>query len=166
MIFSGDRGCKSWPGVSLRPVPVTARETPWRWLMPVQPVEGKEKQQNQWYFMITSLISPPLFQGHGSSSRKSRGGAGASAEPCAPATSAGSPWPSSPLHPGLGGNCSPRGHDSLTPLRKDSRAAPPLAAEETGRGKKKKKLHGDYFACESTRLYFLSEKTRYFLSNC
>lgn len=72
MIPPGDRGCKSWPGVSLHPAIVTSWETPWRWLMSVQPAEGKEKQQNQWYFMISSLISPQFFQGHDRNSQKSQ----------------------------------------------------------------------------------------------
>lgn len=84
------------------------------------------------------------------------------AEPCALVASARSRWSSSRLHPWMGGNCSQGGRDSLTPPRKGSRAAPPLVAEQMGRGEKKKKLHGDYFACETIRLYFLSGKTKSF----
>ena len=166
MISPGDQGCKSWPWVSLHPAIVTAWETPWRWLMSVQPVERKEKQQNQWYFVITSLISPQFFQGHDCNSQKSQGDSEDEHWAVCSATCVCSPWSSSCLHPQMGGNRSQRGSGSLTQLRKDRRAAPLLVAGETGRGEKKKKLYGDYFACETIRLYFLSGKTEYFFSNC
>lgn len=62
MISPGDQGCKSQLGVGLHPAIVTTQQTPWRWLMPGQQVEGKEKWQNQWHFIITFLIPPQLFQ--------------------------------------------------------------------------------------------------------
>lgn len=124
----------------------------------LQPVEGKE-EQSQWYFLVTPLISLHCLKGDWQQS---------------PGEGEEEFWAlcsghihsqlllQLPLHTGMGGNCSQGGRNSLTQPKGDFRAAPLLRAEGNGRREKQKKLHGEDFAWETTKLYFLPGKKSIF----
>jgi len=156
MISPGDRGCKSWPGVSLHPAVVTAWETPWRWLI-VQPVEGKEKQQNQWYFMIVSLITSS-FKGV----KKSQGGGEDECRAVCSGHICSQPLAQLPSAPTDGWEPLPERQRFPHPAEEGWQGCSSTCREKTGRGEKKKKLHGGCFSCETIRLCFLSGTTEHF----
>lgn len=80
-------------------------------------------------------------------------------------TATHSPGPAPFCTQGWGGTA-PREAEIPHPAKKDFRAAALLGAEGMGRREKQNKLHGEYFARGTTKLYFLPGKKVGFFSSC
>lgn len=162
MISPGDWECESQPGVRLCPAIVTTWETPWRWLMSVQPVEEKENNKTSDISWLLLWFQPSSFKGMTVTCRRAQ-------EQWRPALSSVL-WPhlhqshvQHPPAPTDGWEPLPEKQRFPYPAEKGQQGCPSACCRRNGKGREKGVAWGQFCLWNHQAVFSIWESKEFFL---